>query len=683
MDQMPKELSWLSFNERVLQEAADRNNPIIERLRFLGIFSSNQDEFFKVRVANLRRAILSADSNTNTENDKILLKKIQDKVMASSQLFDEHFNAVMAELEQKKIFFIDRNDLSDKQKIWLRQHFANKVLRHIVPIWVDQHQTLDRVLQADLSYLVIQLKKADETRHAIIDIPSRLPRFINVPPDRGHARNYFILADEMIRNCLDQIFQPFLDYDDIDAWSMKFARDSEYVLEDDLELSLFEKLSHGMKQRMRAEPVRFSHDREMPADVITLVCEKLGIEDLDSITPGGRYRNFSDLIGFKSPSTGHKRHLEFEKLPALDVPAFQNQRNIFDAIDQDDELLYYPYHKFRYFTEFVRQAAVDPDVTCIKINVYRVANHSQIIESLIDASRNNKNVSVNIELRARFDEEHNLEMSEKLHDEGIHVTFGIAGLKVHSKLCSVNRRVNGEDKLYSVISTGNFNEKTAKVYTDFALFTCHPEICKEVEQVFEFIEHPYKQPQLRHLLVSPINTRSRFCWLIQREIDHVKEGGKGHIRIKLNNLVDSEMVALLYRASQMGVKIDLIIRGMCTLIPGISGKSDNIQIISIVGRFLEHTRMIHFHNNGNDEVYISSADWMTRNLDQRVEVSAPILDRKIRQQLINLFDLLWADNQKARIIDKEQLNHYRPRGNKRKMNSQISTYQYLLNSHQT
>lgn len=669
-----KEMSWLAFNERVLQEAADPRNPIVERVHFLGIFSNNQDEFFKVRVAGVRRAAKQEELQGQPGEAGKLLGQIHDRIMQLSAKFDAIYEDVLKQLEHKKVFFISEEKLSDKQSKWLDKHFRDHILQHVVPIWITDTIRLDKLLNDDVSYLAVQLRKGKLRRYAILDIPERVPRFINIPPDRGHARNYFMVMDEVIRHCLDQIFKPFVDYDSVAAWSMKFSRDSEYELYDDVDLSLVEKLSLGMKQRLSGEPVRLSYDKTMPSDLVSILRERLGIENIDSVIPGGRYRNFRDFIRFRNPGN---KWLENQPLPALRNRIFDNHRNVFEALDERDVLLTYPYYRFSYFTEFVRQSAFDPAVREIRINIYRVASNSRVIESLIDAARNGKKVTVNIELRARFDEEHNLEMTEKLTSADIKVTLGIPGLKVHSKLCVVTREGPQGTKLYGVIGTGNFNESTARVYTDFALFTANQAICDEANSVFRFIEASYRHPPLEYLWVSPLNTRSEIERRIEREIDHARAGGKGLIKAKLNNLVDERLAQLLYRASQAGVRIHLIVRGMCGIRPGLPGISDNIHITSIVDRFLEHTRMVIFDNMGDPEVFISSADWMARNLDERVEVSCPILDPAIKRMLIDIMDIQLADNQKARIIDADQKNAYVQRGNRRKVRSQEAVHDYL------
>ncbi len=670
----PKELSWLSFNERVLQEAADPRNPIVERIRFMGIFSNNQDEFFKVRVANLRRQSLLEERRGDPLETRKLLNKIQSKVRRLSIEFDEIYEDIQAELRKRKIFFLKESELTEKQSAWLKHRFRNKILRHIVPILLNEKRPLQDSLESEISYLIVQLKKGAELNYAVIDVPERLPRFVNVPPDRGTARNYFMMMDEVIRHCLDDIFGGFFDYDSLDAWSMKFSRDSRYVLGEDHEQSLIKKMSEGMKQRMNGEPVRLTYDRTMPLAIRTMLREQLGFEDVDTVIPGGRYRAFRDFIDFPNPIGPH---LEFRKLPAITSHRFADTLNVFEAIDGGDILLHYPYHRFSHFTEFVRQAAFDPSVTAIQLNIYRIAANSRVAESLIDAARNGKFISVNIELTARFDEQQNLSITEKFVEAGIRVTFGIPSLKVHSKLCVVSREVQGKERLYAVIGSGNFNEKTAQLYTDTALLTSHQAICKEARSVFTFIDQSYRQPKLKHLMVSPMNTRVGISMRIRREMENVAQGGTGLIRAKMNNLDDDKLIADLCEASQAGVKIELMVRGMCTLKPGVPGVSTNIRIISIIDRYLEHSRILHFHNGGDSEVFISSADWMTRNLDDRVEVTAPIYDEKLKHQLLSILDLQFKDNYKARIINANQNNKYVPRGNRRSVRSQQAVYSLI------
>ncbi|GGA65910.1 polyphosphate kinase [Neiella marina] len=670
-----KELSWLSFNERVLQEAADKTVPIIERVRFLGIFSNNLDEFFRVRVANVRRRILIEGAGPKSEKTKKLMTAIQEKVLKLNQGFDEAYMDIIIGLARHNIFLINEEQVSDAHGRWLRKYFRDNVLPHVAPIIVSEKVDLTRVLKDDLTYLVVELKSADSIRYALIEVPSdRVSRFVNLPDEKGRKKKSMILLDNMIRYCLDDIFQGFFEYDEAQAFSIKMTRDADFDLSEDVDQSILEQMSGGLKQRLTGKPVRFVHDREMPTAMVEFIKYKLGISSYDSVIPGGRYHNFRDFIGF--PNVG-RAYLENPKLRALDSAHFDRHTTAFEAISEGDILLYYPYHKFRYFTEFLRQGAFDPTVKAIKISIYRVAKNSQVIKSLIDAAENGKRVTVVVELRARFDEEANIDWARTLTEAGIKVEFGVPALKCHTKLCQITRTEDGEDVNYCHIGTGNFHEKTARIYTDFSLFTKHAEINDEVHNVFDFIQHAYKRYRFKHLVVSPNDTRRRLYRLIDQEIDYAQQGKKAEIFIKVNNLVDVGIVNRLYAASNAGVKIRIIVRGMCSLVPGLPGYSDNIQAISIVDRFLEHPRVFSFRANGEHETFISSADWMTRNIENRVEVGVPVYDDKMKKLILDILELQWSDRTKARVIDIEQTNPYKPRGNKKKIRSQIVTHDYL------
>ncbi len=517
-------------------------------------------------------------------------------------------------------------------------------------------------------------KNNKDEKYALIEIPSdKVPRFIQVPSQNKKDKVLMIL-DNVIRVGLDDIFRGLFDYTEIAAYSIKMNRDAEYDLSSQMDRSFIENISVSLKQRLDAVPVRFAYDKEMPKSMVKFLLQKLSMNDFDSVMDGGRYHNFKDFISF--PNVG-KETLENNKLPALNSKDFDEAKNIFEAIQKEDVLLYYPYHSFRYFTELLRQASYDPAVTSIKINIYRVASNSRVIESLIDAANNGKHVTVVVELKARFDEENNIQWASTLTEAGVKVLFGMPSLKIHSKLCLITRLENDVPVRYAHIGTGNFNEKTAKIYTDFALFTKNEQLTKEVENVFEFIEYPYIHPKFENLLVSPINSRKKLVTLIDNEIKNAKEGFTAQILVKVNNLVDKQLIEKLYEASQAGVDIKLIVRGMCTLRPGVKGLSENIKIISIVDRFLEHPRVMYFYNNGNGRLYISSADWMTRNLDYRIEVGTPILSKRLKERILNILNIQFEDNMKARIIDKHQENKYVNRGNKKKVRSQIAIYDYL------
>jgi polyphosphate kinase len=672
---VPKEQSWLAFNARVLQEAKDCTVPLIERVRFLGIYSSNQDEFFKVKIAELKRQVLIDDENGNDTGAKALLKESLDKVKEYSILFDKTYRSLLDELASHNIHLLEENEISVAQKEWVKKYFKDNVLKHISPVVLTENVDLITFLKDKYSYLAVEMSKNGQNeKYALIEIPTeKVPRFIQIPTEDRREKVLMIL-DNVIRVGLDDIFCGLFDYNKINAYSIKMNRDAEYDLTSQLDRSFVENMSNSLKQRLNAMPVRFAYDKEMPKSMVKFLLKKLSMHDVNSIMDGGRYHNFKDFIGF--PNVG-REYLENSKLSALNSKDFDEASNIFQAISHNDVLLYYPYHSFRYFTELLRQASYDPAVTSIKINIYRVARNSRVIDSLIDAANNGKNVTVVVELKARFDEENNIQWASRLTEAGVKVLFGVPSLKIHSKLCLITRIENDKPVRYTHIGTGNFNEKTAKIYTDFSLFTCHEELTSEVESVFEFIEYPYTRPNFKYLLVSPINSRQNIYALIDNEINNAKAGFEAKIILKVNNLVDKGLISRLYEASQAGVEIKMIVRGMCSLRPGIKGLSENIFIISIVDRFLEHPRVMFFFNNGNSKLYISSADWMTRNLDYRIEVGTPILSPVLKQRIIDIIDIQFQDTMKARIIDSEQTNSYVKRGNKRKIRSQIAIYDYL------
>lgn len=673
---LDKELSWLAFNERVLQEAADKTVPVIERTRFLGIFSNNLDEFFRVRVAEVkRRAIIHGDDPEGRAAQE-LLKEIQAKALDLQKRFDETYSEILFVLARRNIFVINEDQLSEEQGRWLRKYFRDHIQTSLVPIFADTGTNLSQVLKEELTYLGIEICHGDgRWQYASLEIPSdEIPRFVRLPKQKDGRRKTLILLDNIIRYCLDDLFRGLISDAEFRAYAFKITRDAEVNISDEIDESLLELMTEGLKQRLTSAPVRFVHDREMPASMLHFFTRRLKISSYDSVIPGGRYHNFKDFMDF--PAIGPK-YLVNKKMPALNCPEFDGFDNPFDAIRVQDILLYYPYHKFRYFTEFVRYAACDPKVQRIKLSIYRVAKQSELVNSLIDATNNHKDVTVVVELRARFDEAANIEWAKTLTDAGVKVIFSVPSLKVHSKICLIERLEDGVMERYAHIGTGNFHEKTARIYTDFSLFTAHREIVAECDLVFDMIARPYRHPKFRHLIVSPHDTRKKIERLIQREIAAAGEGKKAEIFLKMNNLTDPEIIQKLYDASGAGVKIRLIIRGMCSLVPGVTSMSDNIKAISIVDRFLEHARVMVFHNNGDRSVFISSADLMPRNLDSRVEVGCPVYDEKLKRLILDIMEIQWKDVSKARILDKNMRNRYAPRGNRRKIRSQIAIHEYL------
>ena len=681
----PKELSWLAFNQRVLQEAADRNNPIIERIRFLGIYSNNLDEFFRVRVADVKRQIfihMNAGHEAKADYFKDLLEQIQDKVQSLSEEFERIYHEVVAKLARYNVMIADIPSLNDYQKTWLTGFFKNKVLRHIAPVLLHSKVELDKRLNDTSTYLLVAIHRDNKnTKHAVIEVPVHaMGRFIEIPPEKSRKKRHIMMLDDIIKLCLDIIFRGFVEFDALEAYSFKMTRDSEYSINDEISESYVEKMTESMKQRMRAEPVRVNYDGDMPKEMLKVLRKRLKMSSYDSMIAGGQYRNFKDFISF--PNVG-REYLENAKLPAINTNAFERFNTVFEAIRYQDILLYYPYHRFLHFSEFVRQAAFDPAVRHIRINVYRVAKDSRIMNSLIDAVDNGKLVTVVVELRARFDEQHNIDWSKKLTESGVRVILGNPALKIHSKLCVVSREENDDIMHYAHFGTGNFNEKTAKIYTDFSLFTYDQGLALEAISVFDMIQNPYRRQWFDLLQVSPINNRQRIVELIRTEVANAKAGKRSGMILKLNNLEDQALIEELYAASQAGVKIRMIIRGICCLKPGVAGLSDNISVISIVDRFLEHPRVLVFENAGDTRLFISSADWMTRNMDGRIEVGCPILDKNLQKRILDTLDLQFKDTMKARVIDEHQSNKYVRRGNRRKQQSQLAIYDYLLELEQT
>ncbi|RYV01875.1 polyphosphate kinase 1 [Shewanella sp. OPT22] len=675
---MPKELSWLSFNERVLQEACDESVPLIERVRFLGIFSSNMDEFFRVRVAAVRRAILiDSIESKKAHHNQTLMARIQQKVLELQVRFDETYNILMRELIRKNIFLISEKQLSEFQSIWLKGYFNDQLKRHITPISVSKNRDLTKQMSDTMTYLFVCLHKEKKHQYILIEVPTKsVPRFVSLPSENSKSKKYLILLDNIIRHCADELFKPFFDYDDIDVYSMKLTRDADFDITDELEQTQLEKMTKGVKKRLTAEPVRLVYDKEMPEHMLLILKNQLNISLTEFLVPGGRYHSFKDFIAFPNPS---RKHLEYDKKVALNSARFDQSANAFEAIAKSDILLNYPFHKFAYFTELIRQAAYDPAVKSITISLYRVAKKSRVINSLIDAVRNGKQVTVILELTARFDEEANIEWTKLLVEAGVKVHHGIPNLKIHAKLCLIHRQEDKQTKLYCHIGSGNFNEKTARIYTDLSLFTANEEITKEVENVFDLIKHPYKHYRFNHLIVSPYNSRKRLNRLVDDEIRSAKDGLEASITLKLNNLVDKQLIKKLYAAASSGVKVKLLIRGMCSLVPCKDSVSKNIEIYSIVDRYLEHSRVMIFHANGKQKMYLCSADWMTRNIDNRVEVGVPIYSENLKMMIQSLMNIQFSDNTKSRILDHAQSNPYKKRGNKKKIRSQEVVFEFLRN----
>lgn len=675
---MDKELSWLSFNERVLQEAADKSVPIIERVRFLGIYSNNMDEFFRVRFAAVRRLATIGEKTPLTQRSpRQLLDELQAKILQLQLRFDQLYKELIIELARRNIFLVNENQLDEQQGKFVQRYFIDKILPILSPIRLEPNRPFPS-LKDQFIYLLVELVKGDQVQYWLVDVPTKsLSRFVIIPPSSSTARRRksIIILDNMIRYCMRDLFGTIFDFDKASAYTIKLTRDAEFELGDGISQSLIDKVASSLQQRKNAELVRFVYDREMPAELLQFLADKLHLTRYDSLNPGDRYHNFKDFIGF--PNVG-RQYLENPRHQPIAVQAFEQYDSVFDAIAAGDILVHYPYHSFRYFINLLREAALDPKVIRVQISLYRVARDSQVINALINAVKNGKQVTVVVELQARFDEQANIEWSKRLTEEGVKVIFGIPGLKVHSKLCLITRREQDIERLYASIGTGNFHENTAKIYTDFNVFTANQEIGREVAQVFEFINYPYREFEYQHLMVSPRTNRSGFNALIDFEIEQAKRRRKASIVLKLNNLADTQIIDKLYEASQAGVKIRLIVRGMCSLRPGIPGLSDNIEAISIVDKFLEHPRIYWFHHAGDERCFLSSADWMTRNLDHRVEVTCPVLEPRLKKVITDILEIQWKDNLKARVLDADQSNQYRVIGNRKKIRSQEQIYRYLL-----
>jgi polyphosphate kinase len=665
-----REISWLSFNERVLQEAQDSNTPLIERFRFLGIYSNNMDEFFRVRVANIKRMIstkrneIQGFEGTAAE----LLEKIRKIVIAQQKDFESCYFNLITELEKEGIFQLRETNLSAIQKKELITYFHKELKHVIVPIILKTNAKFPKLRDKNI-YLAVKMHTTNKPIYALIQIPSNYPRFYRMSEE---GKNYFILLDDIIRLNLEAIF-PIFDFEKIEAYTFKFTRDAELNLDDDLSVSFVEKLEKSLKNRKKGEPVRFVFDHEMPIDLQHFLLKSLNLKSGINTIPGGRYHNFKDFSRF--PDFG-KKELVYKTQEPLIHYELEGKKSLIKTILEKDVLLHFPYQSFDYVVDILREAAIDPFVKSIKINIYRVTQDSQVLNALMNAVSNGKEVVVVFELKARFDEENNINWAERLREHGAKVVYGYKDLKVHSKLFQISRIYKGKEQLISYVGTGNFHEKTARVYTDMALLTSRVSISNEVKRVFRLLENMSENTHFTHLMVSPFNNRRRISAMIQQEINTVKKGGHGLIQMKLNNLVDIKLIEKLYEASKAGVKIQLIIRGVCCLVPGIKHKSENIEVISIVSRYLEHTRFMIFHSENNSKYFLTSADIMERNLDRRIEVAVPIQSKNLQENIQFLFDKQWNDNVKARIVDKKQRNKFRPQISGEIHNAQVELYQY-------
>lgn len=671
---IPKEISWLSFNERVLQEAESKDVPLIERFKFLGIYSNNLDEFFRVRVATLKRLSQFGSKSKNVlgYSPKATLKKIQEIVLSQNLKFEKIYAALIQELEKHKIFIINETQLDAEQSEFVRKYFIREVRTRLMPYLIEKDAELPN-LTDDAIYLAVILRNNDpeNNRYALVEIPANvLPRFV-ILPERGEEK-YIIYLDDIIRFGLKDIFFIF-DFDELSAFTVKLTKDAELEIADDISESYIDKLSRSLHQRKWGSPVRFIYDRSMPVGLLKILTKKLNFSPDDVIIPANRYHNLKDFMHF--PNLGRKKFY-FEPLVHIPHKDIQHGKSILSAMKKKDIMLHFPYHPFDHLIDMLREASIDPYVTSIQITLYRLARNSSVINALLNAARNGKNVTTVVELQARFDEEANILWGNKLMEEGVKVIYGVPGLKVHSKLLLITRIKKGITQRYAAVGTGNFNEDTARIYSDHLLLTTNIRITNEVYKAFSFFNVNYRKDNYYHLVLSPFALRNKLNLLIDNEIKNSLAGKKAFIYIKMNNLTDSEIINKLYEASQAGVNIRLIVRGMISIVPGLKEISDNIKITGIVDRFLEHSRLMIFCNGGDEEYYISSADLMTRNIEHRIEVTCPVFDKSIKNELRQIFQIHWNDNKKARKIDAELSNKF-VKGGKETVQSQVEVYNYL------
>ena len=650
-----RELSWLDFNERVLQEAADITVPLIERLRFIGIFSNNLDEFYKVRYATVKRLALSKKKVKKFykgENAKDLLNLITERAIELQNRSNLILDFILKDLEKENIFIVDEQAIPKDSISYIKSFFLDKIQPKLKIVLLNEKDDFPQLSESSCFLIIKVESKNKNLNYAIVQFPDKFERFIVI---KNQDVKYVIMIDDIIRHHLFEIFKIF-NPSNISANMIKFSRDAELDFDDDISKSYLEKISQSVKDRLKGDPLRFVYDKEIDPNTLKFLLEKMNINsEIDSIIPGGKYHNKKDYMNFPILNND----LAYDKIEQLVIKDFYKHKTVFESIDERDFLVHTPFHKFNHILTFLSEASIDPEVKRICITIYRLSKLSSVANTLINAAKNGKEVVVQIELQARFDETNNIDYAKLMQDQGVKLIFGIPTLKVHAKVCVVEKLINNKILKYGFISTGNFNESTAKIYTDFTIFTSNQSLLDEISNVFEFFNFNYKKFKYEKLIISPYNTKKFFKSLIKNEIKNAKRGKDAFIKIKLNNITNYEMIKELYKAAEEGVKIYLVVRGICCLIPDQKNTHNNIELISIVDKFLEHTRMFIFCNNGKNKTYISSADWMTRNLDNRVEVTIPIEDEKISNQLNEIFSIYWNDNQKSRCVNSENNNEYR------------------------
>ncbi len=641
-----RELSWLQFNERVLFEASDVKNPLVSRVHFLGIFSSNLDEFFKVRIASLNRELKALKGKKGNPLDII-----HDRVIELQWEFDRIFESTKRALAKVGVHFKNERQLSPAQKNYVDHYFDDEIRHHIIPILMAPSMPLPP-LKDNALYLVVEVVLKDKTRkvHALIEVPDTIGRWVVLPTENDEKHVMFL--EDVIRYNLKKIFSIY-SIASIKAFDIKVVRDAEYEIENDFSKSVYDKISKSIQQRSKGDYVRINFDHEIPEDLLHLLLTKTKIKNPQNIIPGGRYHNKKDLLNF--PDFGNPTWV-YPKRRSISHPAFKKAGNILDTFNKKDVLLHFPYQRFSHILDLLRAAAIDPQVRTIRISMYRIAHDSHILHALVNAAKNGKKVVALVEVQARFDEEHNLQITKMLQAAGVKVIPGIPGLKVHCKVFQISRKINGRTVRITHIGTGNFHEKTARIYSDTSLLTTNVDLGREVRSLFHFFEANFHRPQFRHLVVSPFNTRRKLMDWIADEIKEAKKGKKALVVIKVNNLVDDGVIKKLLEAAESGVEVKLVIRGVCLLQPTSENQKKNISMRSILGRYLEHSRIFVFGVGKRERIFIGSADMMVRNLDYRIEVLAPILDSELRAELKSWLDIQFDSMAKARCLELERIN---------------------------
>ena len=645
-----RDVSWMYFNHRILKEAQKDNIPLLERLSFLGIYSNNLDEFFRVRMASLNRLLESADKSAKKERERLkqTIKTINKLNATYSTEYTDTIAHVFGQLEEHNIKLLDENNLNEEQKEFIKDFYYDKLNGATNPIWLDNISEIGK-LQDNRIYLIVKKTEKEETfgkkpktDYAIIKVPdSAFGRFLVLPPSNGCQNAIYL--DDVVRFCLPLIFIGFK-ASTYEAYSFKFTKDAEMEMENDSDYGVLQLIAKGVNSRKKGEPVRLIYDKLMPKDMQKKIMARLNVDHLDAALPSGRYQNHKDLMKF--PDFGHKE-LKYPKWEHVMKDEFLKEESILKQIREKDRFIHVPYNSFDSYIRVLREAALHPDVKEIKTTLYRLASDSKVVKALVCAARNGKKVTAVVELLARFDEKSNIKWSKRMQEEGINVIFGVEGLKVHSKLLYI------ESKKGSIvcIGTGNFHEGNAKVYTDYLMMTARKDIVSEVNRVFDFINRPFSQPRFRELLVSPNSMKTKLLQLLNNEIKNAKAGKEAWIKVKINHITERDMVEKLYAASQAGVKIELLVRGNCSLVPGIPGVSDNIKIVGIIDRYLEHSRIIITCNNGQPKYFIGSADWMPRNLLNRIEVYTPVYDLDMQRDLLRTVEYGLADTTNGRLVD--------------------------------